>query len=466
MKIMRKFLTTLLMGTSVSMFSCASAAPNNTDDFSYSATLSEAKTSLRQINLPDNVYEKMQRQDYGDLRIFSADGQIVPHQFRHSYQQQRINSQQETPLVFYPFSKEQAANPSSIQVTINQKTGEQNLSINQQLANNQQSPKINEYQYILINKAINNGANNKQTPSLCKLKLDWQQSKPSSILNFKLESSNQLQNWRTLSRKLTVSKLDYAGSQLKQDEVKFPCTSQKYLRLTWSQPDQKTRLVQAKGIYTQKGAKKTHWSSLGKPRYNAKDKTMMFDLNRVASISKLDFIIPQDGLLYKGTLYSRNNEKSKWRYRSNVSQYQLNMGDTTLQSSPITFSPSSDRYWKIELSTQTTFSENQLPEISAGWIPSQLYFLAQGNGPFKIAFGNPTIKPVQNNSLNSLIESIKRSHTRIDQVSLGEIANSNKSFEAESKTPWKLILLWIFLILGTGLMGFMAYRLFQQMGDE
>ena len=436
----------------------ASAAPYSADDFAYSTVLSEAKTSLREVEIPKTLYEKMQRRDYGDLRVFSADGQIVPHQFSQS--SSRVDSKQETPLVFYPFSKEQAANPGKIQVIINQKAGEQHLQINQHLAN--KPTKTNEYQYILINKS----KNQKRGPELCKLQLDWEQEKLSSIISFKLESSDQLQNWKTLSHKLTVSKLNYSGSQLLHNQVHFPCTSQKYLRLTWLQPKQKIHLVQINGIYTQKGEQKIQWQSFGKPRYNDEEKGWLFESNIIAEISALAFIAPQDGLLYKGTLYSRDNEKAAWRYRKEVSQYQLNMGDTTLQSDPVSIRPSNDRYWKLQIQTETHFTESQLPEIKAGWMPKKLYFLAQGSGPFTLAFGNHTIELDQRNSLSDLINSLKQSGASIDRVSIDTVINNNKSFKVEEKIPWKLILLWLVLILGTALMGFMAYRLFQQMGGD
>jgi len=460
---MKKLLKQLAMLALVVLFVPASATPYNADDFAHSATLSDAKTSLREVAIPRTLYEKMQRRDYGDLRVFSADGQIVPHQFSQS--SSRVDSKQETPLVFYPFSKEQAANPSNIQVIINQKAGEQSLQINQHLAN--ESTKINEYQYILINKSENQTKKRKGSPELCKLQLDWEQNKPSSIISFKLESSDQLQNWRTLSRKLTVSKLNYSGSQLLHNQVQFSCTSQKYLRLTWLQTNQQTHLVQIKGLYTKKGEQQIQWQSFGKPRYSAEEKGWLFESNIIASISKLEFVAPQDGLLYKGILYSRNNEKEAWRYRKEISQYRLNMGDTILQSNPVSISPNNDRFWKLIMQTEAQFTESQLPEIRAGWMPKKLHFLAQGNGPFTLAFGNYTIKSEQRNSLSDLIESIKRSGASIDRVSVGEILSNNKSFKVEEKTPWKLILLWLVLILGTALMGFMAYRLFQQMsGDE
>ena len=97
------------------------AAPPELDGFAYTAKLSDAKTSLRQLELPIEVYEKMYRRDYGDLRIFSADGQVVPHQFSRA---ETMSSTQLANLTFYPFNKKQAGDNGNISIEINQKEKE------------------------------------------------------------------------------------------------------------------------------------------------------------------------------------------------------------------------------------------------------------------------------------------------------------------------------------------------------
>jgi hypothetical protein len=448
---MLKYLSMLV--TSLLLMQTLAAAPYTMDDFAFSATLSDAKTSLRQVDIPELLYEKIQRKDFADLRVFSADGQIVPHQFSRP---ESIDSTRQVPLVFYPFNKEQAADPGNIRVIINQQEDKQSLSINQQLGNTATASNT-EYQYIIENP--------KTTSALCKMKLDWDQTKSSLILPLKLESSNNLQNWRTLSRDLNISKLDYAGSQLIRDEISIPCTRQKYLRLSWLKPEQQTHLKLIQGIYTQNGAPQTQWKSFGKPQYD-KEGNWLFESNIVAAITQMEFVAPQDGLLYKGMLYSRNDEKQDWRFRQNVSQYRLNIGEANLRSDAFLLRSNNDRYWKLAIETEGRLNENQLPEIRAGWAPKQLLFLAQGAAPFTLAFGNPTISPANSNDLNSLIKTYKDSGASVDKVTLGSIIENEKYVAAKSKLPWKKILLWLVLIMGTALMGFMAYRLYQQMGNE
>ena len=275
------------------------AKPLTPDDFAYNATLSEAISSLRQVTLPLDVLQSMQRRDYGDLRVFNVEGQVVPHQFIHAISDAKT---QETNLTFYPFSQQQAANPGHIRVIIDQRQGQQHVEINQQL-NQDKSTKNREFQYIIEN------LKTKRKQGLCKLKLEWKQSTASMILPFSLESSDNLQSWTSRGRSFNVSRLNYAGAQLTRKEVDFSCTSDKYLRLTWLKPKQQAHLTQVNGLYNSAGEQQIQWKSFSKPIYD-EDGNWLFESDVVASLLKMEFVAPHDGLLYQGRLYSRNDTKS------------------------------------------------------------------------------------------------------------------------------------------------------------
>ena len=452
---------------SLSSTQMLNAAPPSLNDFAYTAKLTEAKTSLRQVNLPVEVYTKMFRQDYGDLRIFSADGQAVPHQFSHA---ESVSSTKLANLIFYPFNREQANIEGNINIEINQSTGKQRLRINQSLPKKDKNS--SEYQYIIENsqshKLTTKGQKNNS--ALCKLKLYWSQSERSLILGLKLESSDNLQQWSNLSRKLNVSRLNYGDSQLVRDEVEFTCTSEPYLRLTWLNQesvgtDAGVRLTSIQGFFTQSDAQQSQWSNFAKPTYN-EDGHWLFESNVVAPLIKMEFKAPQNGLLYKGKLFSRNGNDRKWRYRDKITQYRLNLGDSELQSNPFSLGKINDRYWKFEPSIETKFTQEQLPDIRGAWRSNKLLFIAQGSEPFQLAFGNPSILPAENSDLNSLIQSLQQTGSTVDTVSLEEIVDGEKSFSRNGKTNWKKIALWLVLLLGTMLMAYMAYRLFQQMGKD
>lgn len=470
---MRNFLEKCVLNIAfifgLSIFGLVNAAPPELDDFGYTAKLSKAKTSLRQINLPIDVYSKMYRNDLGDLRIFSGEGQLVPHQISRA---ENLISTQIQNLTFYPFNKEQASAKGNINIEINQSTGKRQLKINQSLDFMKDKNSI-EYQYIIENAQFNFGQSQQQNqnnyPSLCKMKLYWKQSIPSLILGLKLEASSDLQRWNSLSSILNISRLNYADSQLVRDEIEFRCTSEPYLRLTWvkqeDEQDNKITLTSIQGFYTQSDANQIQWKQFSEPKYND-DGHWLFESDVVSPIVKMEFKAPQTGLFYKGVLFSRDNKQQKWRYRQQITQYSLNLGDSELQSNPFVLSGINDRYWKFEPSIETKFTANQLPEINAAWLTNKVLFIAQGNEPFQLAFGNPNIAPAKSNNLNNLIQSLQQSSSTIDTVTLDTIVDGEKSFSRDGQTNWKKIALWFVLLLGTAMMALMAFRLFRQMGNS
>ena len=447
------FLSLLLLLTSTA-FAEQTLTPSH---FSFKAPLVGGKSSLRQVALPTEVLQGMERNDMGDLRVFSAEGQLVPHQFVRAVTQKSTQNQ---PLVFYPFSKEQAADLASIRIKIEQKEGQQRVDVQSNGKSN--TAKVeNEFQYIIENSISQKNA----SQQLCRLNLNWQQPKASMILPLKIESSDNLAHWTLLSRRKTISKLNYAGSQLLRSTIEIPCTTQRYLRLQWLQPEQNIKLISISGGYHKAGSKKMQWDSLGKPTMNAEGE-WLFKNKSVAPIAKISLHAPMNGLLYKGELFSRSDTKSKWRRQQSIIQYRLKMGGSELSSAPISLYSGYDKYWKIKLSGETKFTAKQLPEIKVSHQQQQIIYLAQGAEPFTLAYGNRNIKPANDSGISQLIQTLKDTGVSPDEVSLGDSIKITDKREVSKQIPWKLIGLWLVLLLGTAVMGYMAYSLYRQMNHK
>ncbi len=433
------------------------------DDFAYHATLSDAKSSVRQVTLPINVYENMQRRDYGDIRVFSSDGQVVPHQLIYPDNQTKTRNAE---LSYYPFSKLQAENPANIRVIIEQQLGRQNLDIHQQL--NQKLPRQQqEFQYIIENHPPRNAfeSTDVQKQTLCKLELEWEQQKPSAILPFSLETSNNLQVWKSVGVAFNVSRLRYAESQLVHNLIDFSCTSKRYLRLTWLKPKQKVHLTKVIGLYHQSKEQKIQWKSIAKPDIG-KAGNWLFESDLMVRLSHMEFVAPAQGLLYQGKLFSRNDSKSAWQLRKNITQYRLTIGDENVQSDAFTLQPTNDRYWKFEPENEALLNGNQLPNIRVGWKQEQLLFLAQGNPPFILAYGNANITQSKTVGLSKLIDTFKSTGLHPDIVSVVNTQHNESFPQVDIDIPWKLIGLWMLLLIGTVLLAYMALSLYRQMDNH
>jgi hypothetical protein len=426
--------------------------------FSYKAVLKGGKNSLRQVELPQSVLQGMSRSDLGDLRIFSAEGQIVPHQFMRVVTQ---NSIQKAALVFYPFTQQQATDPASIRIQIQQQNGQQRIDVQSDQAKKQGVQGHNEFQYIIENSI----SQKKAKKPLCSLRLNWQQPKPSMILPLKIEASNNLQHWSALAQNKNISRLNFAGAQLLRSKIEIPCTRQRYLRLQWLKPEQNIKLIKIEGSYHQNGANKMQWDSLGKPQIT-KEGDWLFENNSVAPMLSLSFVAPTSGLLYKGLLFARNSPKEKWRQQQSIIQYRLQMGEVALNSEPEPLYNGVAKYWKLQLSSESQFSSEQLPEIKVSRQQQQIIYLAQGAEPFTVAYGNADIAPANHSGINQLIKTLQDTGMQPDIVTLGEVIAITDKVGISSEVAWKVIGLWALLLLGTVLMGFMAYSLYRQMNEK
>lgn len=424
--------------------------------FSYKAQLIGGSNSLRQVTLPNEILEGMTRYDRGDLRVFSADGQAVPHQFSRAVNEE---SSQEQGLVFYPFTKAQSADPASVRLYIHQNGAEQKINLRTKAGKSKSSS--HEFRYIVENKI----SQEEGRKPLCSLSFDWTQDKPSMILPFKVEASRDLESWSTLSRKETLSKLNYGESQLIKSRVDLPCTTANYLRLQWLKPEQKIQLNKISGSYQQAGSRKMQWESLAKPSVNEKGE-WLFENPSVAPFERLALQAPNNGLLYKGELFARSSESAEWKRLQEIIQYRLKVGDTELSSDATHIYSGQYRYWKIVLEGEAQFSEAQLPEIKVSRQQQQLVYLAQGAEPFVLAFGNSEVGPVNNSGINQLIKTLQDVGTAPENVSLGKVTAITDKVEVSKEMPWKTIGLWVFLLLGTGLMGYMAHSLYRQMNKK
>ncbi|RTZ66884.1 MAG: hypothetical protein DSZ29_02185 [Aquificaceae bacterium] len=447
------FLLSLLFLATVA-FAEQDLTPQN---FSFKAPLAGGESSLRQVDLPNAILQGMMRNDLGDLRVFNAAGQIVPHTFVRGVTQK---TSQDRPLVFYPFDKEQSANPASIRIHIEQKGIQQRVDVQSQKAS-QDAKKQNEFQYIIENTLSQNNANQQ----LCRLDLDWQQPKDSMVLPLKIESSRDLQHWSLLSSRKTVSKLNYAGSQLLRSYIDIPCTTQRYLRLQWLKPEQNIKLIKITGRYRQAGSKKMQWDNLGKPQVNNQGE-WLFENKSVAPIARLSLNAPSNGVLYKGQLFSRATKKSKWRRQQSIIQYRLKMGESELKSDAVELYNGGDKYWKIKLSGETKFSESQLPDINVSRQQQQIIYLAQGAEPFTLVYGNSEVKPASDSGITQLIRTLTETGSNPDIATIADIVKITDKVEVAQKTPWKIIALWLVLLLGTAVMGYMAYSLYRQMNSK
>lgn len=100
-------------------------------------------------------------------------------------------------------------------------------------------------------------------------------------------------------------------------------------------------------------------------------------------------------------------------------------------------------------------------KLQATWNDAEVVFLAKGDGPFLLAYGNASAQP-STTVLGSLLDGIVVSPARADRAH--PLGGAERLQPPPRTVPWKLAVLWVVLGGGVMLLAWMAYRLSREVG--
>ena len=454
-------------------------------DFKFVAEISTGKQSLRQFELPYDVLKGLQRQDYGDMRIFNSQNQSIPFTVNMVKPQLEEHSS-EHELDFFTLPR----NPhrsSRLQIEIDQYSKRYRFSTTTTDSKN--------LSYIIIKNSHND-------KSLHKLKLHWAVPDNAFSLKLKLEQSDDLENWQTVQQQTTLYDLKHGATVLIKDTIFLPYQSKaRYFRLSFK--DHYYFLHSVDNITAfyryQSQPESENWQTLVLTQGD-NPREWLFDTESVAPVSKIAFDIPQTGLFYQGSLFSKqlhppirqairtktqlktevkkilrhpDTERIKphnfWRYHQGFTQYRLLTESGEINSFPLSISAIKDNEWRIVLTQPLSLLPEQVPKIRMTWYPVVIKFLAQGNEPYKLLFGNANVKPLKVGlpSIFALKDTVPEtvnitSVNPIEKISV-EISTTETVTHWFREMDWQKGILWLLLCFGVLLMGIMTYKLYVRM---
>lgn len=431
-------------------------APLKPQDFAYALPLQfEGQDALYQATLPLSVYQNTVRSDLGDLRVFNAQDEVVPHMLR---QPERSSTSQPVlgKLVFFPLQGPANAGLDQLSVHIKRNAAGTLIDIG---SNAKPAAPAKLSGYLLDASAL------KQ--SIQALELDWKNSRDSFVGTLNVESSDDLKYWHSVVRNAPLASLQFGGHSLLQKRVEFPALHAKYLRLSWPQQQDDLHVT---GISAELAGTRIDaalsWQSTAGSAVADKAGEYQFDLGAHLPLQRVRMELPQMNTLVQAALFSRARETDTWRSVSNAVLYKLHHSGQDLKNPDIAVS-SNHRYWLLRVEQKNGGIGSGVPQMQAGWQPHQLQFVTRGSAPFQIAYGNSETKPAEFQIQNVLPKAgqdqaelkIQPAQTGA-QISLGGAARLSPPAPS---LPWKKWILWAVLGVSVLLLGGMAYRLVKQM---
>jgi hypothetical protein len=135
------------------------------------------------------------------------------------------------------------------------------------------------------------------------------------------------------------------------------------------------------------------------------------------------------------------------------------------ESPPARFAPTTDRHWRARVHDGQQSYQGTLLEL--GYRPTRLRFLAQGRGPFTLAFGSRRAEPAVAAACDALLADVGAAE-RANLIEEGvtdapRVLGGDTAFKAlPRKTPVRLVVLWSVLVVGVALLVAMALSLLKR----
>lgn len=447
---MKKYLL-ILLGAGLIM-----SASSTAKQYKYEHMLSlqlKDENAAYVFDVPESVYQNVYHSNLSDVRIVNADGDFVPmkiiydsNEIKHEYSQ--------TSLPTFKLKKVQSTPINTKQTRTTRAGNREDYTVE----TSKSMRYFLENQEIQDNSVIYIDANVLKDQKIEKLSLDWQyQTQGNRIFHVKLSGSNDLSNWQTIKSHYKLLEIKSGSKTILENNIELNQKSYLYYQLVFKDkiiPELKS--VQAH-LIAEFSQGKNKWNPIENVTL-INDNALEFDTGGYYSLESFKLNFKQKNTLTNVTFYSRNNNKSKWHYAGSGSIYSISINGSINSRNSIKIRRSQHRYWKISLDENV--KNSSVKSIQFAWRNHQIKFLAQGEAPFALVFGN------RNQSRRPAIEWYSQLPKGLNfsnrVVIKDKIESDTPNIQIQKKEPESeqaKMVFWLILLFVILLLGFMAYKL-------
>ncbi len=445
---------------------CGVASALVPEDFASGMTV-EGNTDrpVWQLELPDAVYGGVLRQGLGDLRVFNAERIAVPHALcSHSEVEEASPPQgREVELPVFPLQAIRDARSASINLNL---TAPQGSDVHVDIESAEPTPESSAENaselsgYVIDATALDT--------SIVALKLRWATGDGASEVPVRVETSDNLDQWRVVVPKTNLVRLTSSSATLERSRIALPAASYKYLRLVRADdgPAPTVEAVIAETILpTKVKALPLRWFD-AVARSESPEAMFDYDAERRAPVQAARIALPVRNQLVTLKLQSRATDQSAWVTRWQGEQSNFNQGEAQQTSADIHFPAASDPYWRVVIVEGREAFGDTAPALTLGYVPQVLRFVAQGQGPFVIAYGsaNAESAPQRNCNWWEKITGQDANTMLAPAFASAEfsLSGAGATIPKPAPTPFRRYLLWGMLGLAVALVVAMALSLLRR----
>ena len=431
----------------------AGAAPPSKNDYSSGLPVrANYSQAMVETVLPDEVYRAVTRADLGDLRVFNADGMPVPHAFCSAPTTMAPEVTEQSLPVFVLRGRDQIYTDNS-RVAVQTSSGTR-VNVEESSA---PAPEVVTGLIHIVDA--------RRTQTLRAIRFDWRSPDGASEVKVRIEASEDLDRWRTLVPASTLLLAQQGDQELRRERIELPNRKYSYLRVQRvdSGPPLILNSVTAEQVAPAEEIDPLWFNALPMPSKEAD--VLYFDAEHLAPVTYARVRLARQNSTVSVSLQSRPDENSPWRSRWTGESYVIVSGAVRRESPPAQFQATTDRYWRLQILKDPQVYQDSTLEL--GYRPAKLRFLTQGSSPFTVAFGSRRAEPAQPAACNGLLANMSAADRErvieqgfVDPVV--QLGGADALKPLPKKTPAKVVVLWVVLVVGVALLVGMALSLLKR----
>ena len=431
-------------------------------DFAFGLPLeTTAEGAIFEVPLPLDLYRGLAGNDVTDLCVFNGHGEVVPYAVKQA-PDHAASTSAPFPLPLFPIPSEPGRQTGDIRVMVQRDAAGAVVRLETSERTTVQITGQSSTADYLID-----GTSLKKPVKA--LEFDWTAPAEGFVGSLIVEGSNDLEHWSTVVQGSVLASLQYGEYRLEQKRIEFRPVECRYLRLRRSATLNRVQIVGVSAERVEDPAEPPRqWASVGTTAKGGESGEYLFEAPGPLPVDRIRIRLPQKNTLAAAELFSRIDAKTPWTRRSTGLVYQLHLEGGDMVSSDFTVSPLAGRSWMLRVRQSGGGLGQGSPEIDLGWIPQNLLFVARGEGPFLLAYGNARHR-MDNTRVDDLLAGLTlERHGAISakpaQFGAQIVLGGETRREAPLVTDTRKYILWAALILAVAALAWMSLRLFRQMG--
>jgi hypothetical protein len=454
-----------------------SAADNDAltpNDFAYGFTLGSAipEAPAYRLALPFEVYRQRVRDDLGDLRIFNADGESVPHQLRRVTEFVADAAPFQS-LAVYPLRGDARRATEAMRLRIEAGTAGVELTTTLPTTVTSTAGTTADAtpaaSYIVDARQVEG--------PIARLRLQWREAPDAKqsgawSAGLALESSDDLNIWRA-GGSGSVAHLIAGDTTLLANEIPLDNLRGRFYRVTWiGTPPVIIERVDVQRSATRSSVPRQKRIVPGRAAADVPN-AWNYDLGASLPIDRLALKLPELNSVARLAVQWRATETGPWQDAPSFVAYRFaapargEAGEFTSLPQPLGLP---DGTWVRTLRLTPQGGANavgsRIPELEVGWVAHEVRFVGRGNAPFLLAYGSGAAARDE-----APLEQLVPGFGTTVPVATATIGEARTLGGVEKRAPprfqidWLTAALWAVLLAGVALLGSMALRLGREMRD-